>query len=495
MPAPGTCPHAAGGRFFVPDAMKALALALTFALATLLQAATLSLDTTNPATSDVAFRPMLPVQGASAEIGVTVHNAAETEVPATISVALADGTLLGTTTVTVPPHDSAEAALPWVPQDNGETALAIAVAAPDGEVVSATAVAPVISRPLYFPWFGGHHGSCRQLRYPNVVLATTEDIAYWRRRGALPCLWKGLDKTATAEEYAAELAKGLDDTQNDAAGIMIDEMGGYDDHEILAAPWFAGLRQYLHAHPAAFTAVWMCGSLREPYCNLARNVYRTDEGINLLMCEAYCNYQVAEFRAFRRMVYFDQRIEMARRQDVLMSTVMTLALVGHEDKFNVTPYELEDQLRYVRMNAPEMPGVGFFHGTPPTAGLAEFADELCRKYFLLPVLDVYPEDLQLESLDLHAGREAVVLAGFRNVGASDAKAARVCLWANDLLLLDTTLDLPAARANEVPRAVQLKAAFVPESPGFVQLRAEIHPADDRQTLLRGSATREIYIRP
>ena len=476
-------------------AVKSLLLSLILCFSPMLLATNLSLDTADVAASDVNFRPMLPVQGASAEIGVTVHNSSESSIPAIVSVALADGTVLGTTEVTVPAKETAEAVIPWIPQDNGETLLAVAVASPDGEVVNATAIAPVISRPLFFPWFGGHNGSCRNLRYPNIVLANREDIAYWRKRGALPCLWKGLNKVATAEEYATELAQGLDDLQNDAAGIMIDEMGGYDDQEILTSQWFAGLKQFLHKNPTAFTAVWMCGSLREPYCNIARNVYRTDEGINLLMCEAYCNYQVVEFRAFQRMVYFDQRIEMARRQDVLMNTVMTLALVGHEDKFNVTPYELEDQLRYVRMHAPEMPGVGFFHGTPPTEGLTEFADNLCRRYFLLPVLDVYPEDLQLESLDLHASNEAVVLAGFRNVGASDAKDVHVCIWANDLLVLDTTIDLPAARSNEVPRAIQVRAAFIPDNPGFVQLRAEIHPSHDNQTLLRGSTEREIYVRP
>ena len=371
----------------------------------------------------------------------------------------------------------------------------MAASTPDGEVVNATAVVPVISRPLYFPWFGGHKGTCRDLRYPNVVLAAQEDIAYWRKRGALPCLWKGLNKEATPEEYAAELAEGLDDLKNGAAGIMIDEMGGYDDQEILAAPWFDGLRQFLHTNPAAFTAVWMCGSLREPYCNIARNVYRTNEGINLLMCEAYCNYQVAEFHAFRRMVYFDQRIELARRQDVLMNTVMTLALVGHEEDFNITPYELEDQLRYIRMHAPEMPGVGFFHGDPPTAGMTHFADELCRKYFLLPVLDVYPEDLQLESLELHAGQPVTVLAGFRNIGASDARQARVVLWANELVISDTLIDLPAVRTEEIPRAVQVRAGFVPENPGYVRIRAEIYPANSQQTILRGSAEREIYVRP
>ncbi|MBR4124731.1 MAG: hypothetical protein IKR13_00880, partial [Victivallales bacterium] len=308
--------------------MKLLALLLALMLSTMLSATTLSIDTSQSASSDVNIRPMLPVQGASAEIGVTVHNSSDATIPATVSVALADGTLLGTTEVSVPAQGEAEAVIPWVPQDNGETTIAVAVATADGDVVNATATVSVISRPLFFPWFGGHNGSCRNLRYPNVVLANREDIAYWRKRGAIPCLWKGLNKEATAEQYAAELAQGLDDLQNDAAGIMIDEMGGYDDQEILTSQWFAGFKQYLHENPAAFTALWMCGSLREPYCNIARNVYRTDEGINLLMCEAYCNYQVAEFHAFRRMVYFDQRIEMARRQDVLMNTVMTLALVG-----------------------------------------------------------------------------------------------------------------------------------------------------------------------
>lgn len=475
--------------------MKHLDLLLAFTLSTMLSATTLNIDTSLIGASDVNFRPMLPIQELPAEIGVTVHNLTEQDTRAIVSAASANGTVLGVAEIEIPALGEFEAVIPWIPKENGETLIAVAAATPDGETVNATAVVPVISRPLYFPWFGGHNGSCRDLRYPNIVLAGDEDFAYWRKRGALPCLWKGLNKEAAPEEYAAELAKGLDDLQNGAAGIMIDEMGGYDDQEILTAPWFAGLKQFLHANPAAFTAVWMCGSLREPYCNIARNVYRTDEGINLLMCEAYCNYQVAEFHAFQRTVYFDQRIELARRQDVLMNTVMTLALVGHEEDFNITPYELEDQLRYIRMHAPEMPGVGFFHGDPPTAGMTHCADELCRKYFLLPVLDVYPEDLQLESLELHAGQPVTVLAGFRNVGASDARQARVVLWANDLVISDSFIDLPALRTNKIPRAVQVRAGFIPENPGYIRLRAEIYPANSQQTILRGSAEREIYVQP
>ena len=476
--------------------MKPLLLSLClFCSSIMLSAASLNIDTSLVGASDVNFRPMLPIQGVAAEIGVTVHNLTEQDTRAIVSAASANGTVLGVAEIEIPALGEAEAVISWIPKENGETLIAVAAATPDGQVVNATAAVPVISRPLYFPWFGGHNGSCRDLRYPNIVLAGDEDFAYWRKRGAMPCLWKGLNQQSSADEYATELAKGLGDLQSGPSGIMIDEMGGYDDQEILASQWFAGLKKFLKENPAAFTAVWMCGSLREPYCNIARNVYRTDEGINLLMCEAYCNYQVAEFHAFQRMVYFDQRIELARRQDVLMNTVMTLALVGHEEDFNLTPYELEDQLRYVRMHAPEMPGVGFFHGEPPTAGMTHFADELCRKYFLLPVLDVYPEDLQLETLDLHAGQPVTVLAGFRNIGASDAHQVRVVLWANDLVISDTSIDLPALRENEIPRAVQVRAAFIPENPGFIRLRAEIHPANDHQTLLRGSAEREIYVRP
>ena len=149
-------------------AVKSLLLSLILCFSPMLLATNLSLDTADVAASDVNFRPMLPVQGASAEIGVTVHNSSESSLPATVSVALADGTVLGTTEVTVPAKETAEAVIPWIPQDNGETLLAVAVASPDGEVVNATAVAPVISRPLFFPWFGGHDGSCRNLRYPNT---------------------------------------------------------------------------------------------------------------------------------------------------------------------------------------------------------------------------------------------------------------------------------------------------------------------------------------
>ena len=75
--------------------MKHLDLLLALLLSPMLLATNLSLDTADVAASDVNFRPMLPVQGASAEIGVTVHNSSESSLPATVSVALADGTANG----------------------------------------------------------------------------------------------------------------------------------------------------------------------------------------------------------------------------------------------------------------------------------------------------------------------------------------------------------------------------------------------------------------
>lgn len=449
-----------------------------------------SIDRSDPVTGGITVRPMLPVQGRSCEIAVTLCNS-DMQQAHEVSVSLS--VVPGAKSQKVPANGSVPFIFQWTPETNGYHPVVVN-AVSGGKTYTVSSVIPVVSRPLYFPWFGGSTLESRSLRYANIVLSgSDENHAYWRGRGALPCLWKGVDLQAPPEKYASQLAEGLGDPANGPAGIMIDEMGGYAPEEILKADFFAGLQLFLEKHPQHFTAVWMCGSLHWPYCNITRNVYRKDKGVSLLMLECYSNFQVVEFSSQRRFAYYDQRIDMARQQDVLSNCVMTLGIDGHQDKFNLTNYEIEDEVRYIRRHAPEMPGVGFFHFETKSPELIPVADELCRRYFIEPLLQVWQEDLQFSRRDIQAGEIITVYAGVSNLGGMDADKIETRLFVDGKLLKKEALHLPALAEGAAPRAVQLKADWKAKK-GYHTFRVEIHP-EGKETILDGIAEQTIRVRP
>lgn len=450
----------------------------------------ISIDQSDPVTNGISVRPLLPIQGRPCEIAVTLCNS-DMQHAHEVSVSLS--LVPGAKSQKVPANGSLPFVFQWTPQKNGYQPVVVnAVFA--GKTHTVSALIPVVSRPLYFPWFGGHTPEARSLRFANIVLSgSDENHAYWRSRGALPCLWKGVDLQASAEKYAGQLAEGLGDPAAGPAGIMIDEMGGYAPEEILKADFFNGLKLFLERYPQHFTALWVCGSLHWPYCNITRNVYRKDKGISLLMLECYSNFQVVELRSQRRFAYYDQRIDMARQQDVITNSVMTLGIDGHQDKFNLTAYEIEDEVRYIRRHAPEMPGVGFFHFETKSPELIPVADELCRRYFIEPLLQVWPEDLQFSRRDVKAGEIIDVYAGVYNLGGMDADNIETRLFVDGKLLKKETLHLPALTETGAPRAVQLKAAWKAKK-GYHTFRVEIHPKG-KETVLDGIAEQTIRVKP
>jgi hypothetical protein len=115
--------------------------------------------------------------------------------------------------------------------------------------------------------------------------------------------------------------------------------------------------------------------MREPVPPVLAETYRNVA--DLVMFESYINNQ-------RHYWWVATQVWSARKYGLLPKTIIILG-VGKGgnpgEDWAETKEELEEQIRFVRLIAPESPGVGFFGGTPE---LLASADALCAHYFDLP---------------------------------------------------------------------------------------------------------------
>ncbi len=171
---------------------------------------------------------------------------------------------------------------------------------------------------------------------------------------------------------------------------------------------------------------------------------------------------------------------------------MTMGIVGHEDKFNLSSYEIEDEVRYVKRHAPEMPGIGFFHSFGPDRELTRFSDELCRKYYIEPVIQIYEHDLQLDPVTPKAGEKITLYARVYNLGGMDAAGVKVRFLIDGKALGESTIDLPAAGERVYPAPVAVSRT-IELATGYHRFRVELEAAEG-VTILDGAAEREILVR-
>lgn len=454
----------------------------------------LDLSTAEYFNSDVNVIPMLPVEKQPAKISVRIRNPQMTTL-ASVEVKVSDenGKLLGKVhTEPVPAKEERIVMVDWIPDTNGYCKIKVEVNSDKDKATGEIAI-PVVARQMYFPWFGGSEKGNEKLKYANVLMASgATNTVYWKNRGAITCLWKGVIKEMkTPVEYMNYLRTGLSNSTQSANGIMIDEMGNYTDAAIQAMPQFQGLQDFNQNSPEYFSALWICGSLRSSYCNITKNLYRK-KGVDLLLLECYSNFLVPEFKSYSRYAYYDQRIDMARQQDIMHNTIIALGITDNADKFNLEPYEIEDEVRYVRRKAPEMPGIGFFHANGAKQEMVPAADDLCRKYYIEPVLQIWNHDLQIDNLTPKVGEELKIIAHVYNIGGMDAEKAKIKIYLDDEVIATEIIRIPALKTGESPKPSTVTAKVKLSKSKYYMLRAEILPLS-RATVLDGKAERSLYV--
>lgn len=348
----------------------------------------------------------------------------------------------------------------------------------------------VLGKKLYFPWWIGNQEMYGLVNNATSVLSKDEFGEYWRGRGILPCRWKGAT-VYDAEKYVAYLQDKLPKD----FGIMIDELGYYELTP-QKAEIIKGIKQLNSLKPDIPIHLYICGALKPDQCLTLKQRSTSKTGCDLLMLEAYHDYQVAGFNAYKQNEFFNQRIKMARDYDVLQYCVMILSVCDVKG-YNVTPALLEQQFRHIRSTAPEMPGVGFY--SAKTEVLTKAADLLTWKYYIEPVLTSWDKDIIVNDSALRVGSANTVTAKVYNIGGVDSDALKV-----KLLVVDKnkgkTVKLAERLVQEIPCNVGTPSGvcaidfdWKPKKSGYYELIVELYPLVSSNTVLNGRVSKTVFV--
>ncbi|MGE9290702.1 MAG: hypothetical protein ACQKBT_06920 [Puniceicoccales bacterium] len=514
--------------------MGVVALPLCIASSLFADSESIVIDVSDYRYSDINTIPRYPIEGVEARVRITAQNQSNRDVSDLSLIVSVDGKEIATLVAEVEAEGVSTVEVPWKPSINGWANISVrAISESLSAEVSASIEVPVVTRQFYFQWFTRNWDEDRGLRWANMVQFRGKDESvreYWDNRGFLVYPALGWKKPRTPEQFTEYLEKAADQY----GGFVYDELGGYDDQAFAETPSMVGLKNFLENNPKSFSAVYAMGSLKPTLLNMVRRERFEHEGlespektgIDLLLVESYFNYQVTSFNSYTRYKYFDQRIDMARDFDVLEYSIMVLGYAGVEDPsidrngrgpHVVTEYELEDQVRYIRRMAPEMPGIGFY-GHPNSKdhmdweGIQAFADELCLKYFVNPVLTIWARDLQMDPVVPEGGDTVTLFAAIHNIGGMDAADVVVTFYHGDPRSGGTVIGEPVQISrvfsgkgmpegiNEVidhpmpPGRYQVSQEWEAVS-GYHEIFVTIESSDGLSTILDGMASRDVYVAP
>lgn len=199
-----------------------------------------------------------------------------------------------------------------------------------------------------------------------------DEWKYWHSRGVVSAVghtW--FDLLRSPLDKAVESLTGQDYGGNPQPVMMIDEFG-FDYGGQMDQKSAQILRQTKLKKPDLALAVW---DMRGPVPQVLAQAYR--DVADLVMFESYVPNQQEYWR-------IATQIWSARKYGILPKTIAVLG-VGKGgnpgENWAETKEELEQQMRFVRLLAPESPGIGFYSGTPE---LLTAADAVSAHFFDFP---------------------------------------------------------------------------------------------------------------
>ena len=228
------------------------------------------------------------------------------------------------------------------------------------------------------------HSDPKQLHSVTFVGPTaSDDWKYWQSRGVVVGIshtW--FDLLRSPIDQAVENLTSLNYGGNPHPVLIIDEFGfdygGHMDEKSAEI-----LRRTKLKKPDLALAVWQ---MRGPIPQVLADAYR--DAADLVMMESYLHDK-------RQYWWMAAQVWSARRYGLLSKTIIGLG-VGKGgnpgEDWAETGEELEQQIRFIRLIAPESPGVGFFTGTPD---LLARADMISARFEHLPTNGSgLPEDVR-----------------------------------------------------------------------------------------------------
>ncbi|MGD2245428.1 MAG: hypothetical protein PVI11_02655 [Candidatus Aminicenantes bacterium] len=211
------------------------------------------------------------------------------------------------------------------------------------------------------------------------------DRTYWRKRGVVPAVgqtWYDLLKSPV--DKAVDILINLDYGGDPNPVVCIDEFG-FDYGGLTDQKSARILRLTKKKKPELNLTVWQ---MRGPISHVLAAAYR--DVVSLVLMEAY----IGDKRAYW---WIATQVYVARMHGLLEKSIVALGLSPpnskDEQSWASTEKEVEQQLRFVRLIAPESPGVGFF---APAASpeLLRYADKLCERFHDIPTDGTgLPEDV------------------------------------------------------------------------------------------------------
>ena len=321
----------------------------------------------------LAVAPRLPAANTTADVLVDLRNPLGKDTEAMeVRFTLRDRhgkevAVAGPVARAVPPMRAAAVRLPMRLPGPGRYDLTASVGGAERGKISRTIY--VLNRELQFIWFGVPE----EARWATMLTTVSEpiEIERWQRRGVVPLGWAGgygyrdkYDEDGFADYWTGKL-------KGHPVGIAVDEFGNHAGKPTDLQMANGLLRAHLAA-PGKTIVIWQAGisppEVAGPYRIAA----------DWIVPECYMNY----FN--NRFAQFDLRIKKLRELGLIHKSVMGLCCTS--DKIGTTAAGLEEQVRYVRRQAPEMPGLGFYKAYGTGEALVPVADRLCYEYFIKPTI-------------------------------------------------------------------------------------------------------------
>ncbi len=364
-------------------------------------------------------------------------------------------------------------------------------------------------RQLFFPWYYEHQ---RPIRWGNIVTTANSKDQRDRltERGVKALIWQFGGMPWTNHDALRD-QKGEEDAlkqieehfrvqythiADGAVGYGIDEVGGYPEtwFEKKSAASMKALKWAKQQRPDLFYAVWHCGGTRDVFAKYFR------DAADLVMLEIYI------WDAFPKYLKTEDIYKVIRSRlepyyriyDLMLPTygsschtVVGLDIAEAVDITNLG--EMEEVVRFIRREFPELRGQGWYSGAlyknekgesnePRHQQIVKFASDLNLKYYIKPCLTLMPHSLWLERYE---NGQATLTAAVSNIGAMDAGPITVEFFADGH-------SIGTASAQNVPAGPNRnedRAHFTinkPVEPGTHHFEARIKSADGFSTVLTPS---------